>query len=206
MNSQVERDRFEQLLTEIRDCRICADGLPLGPRPMIQAGAGAGLLIIGQAPGSRVHEVGIPWADASGDRLREWLGIADNVFYDPDCVALMPMGLCFPGTGKSGDLPPRKECAPQWHDRVLAELPNLRLTVLVGQYAQARYMGPAKGTSMTERVKSYAKTLPRYFPVPHPSWRSTIWLRKNPWFEEKALPTLRDSIRLAIGQSLPDES
>lgn len=198
MSSQIEGPRFEQLLAEIRGCRICADSLPLGPRPIIQACLSSRILIIGQAPGARVHDVGRPWADASGDRLRDWLGVSEDQFYDPDIFALMPMGLCYPGSGKSGDLPPRKECAPQWHAKVLAELKTVRLTILVGQYAQARYLDPGRSRSMTDAVRDYAKALPRYFPLPHPSWRSTMWQRRNPWFETITLPALRSEVTKAV--------
>lgn len=187
-----------RLLKEVRGCTICADHLPFAPKPIIQAAATARILIIGQAPGARVQEAGFPWADASGDRLREWTGLKHEVFYDPAKVALMPMGLCYPGSTKSGDLPPRPECAPQWHPRVLSLLPRLRIMILVGQYAQARYLKDTRRRSMTECVRQFVEVGPRYFPLPHPSWRSTLWLRKNPWFEADVLPVLRDRTKCAL--------
>lgn len=189
---------MDDLLTEIRACRICAEHLAHGPRPIIQAAGKARLLIIGQAPGTKVHASGKPWADASGERLREWLQVDETVFYDPDRIALMPMGLCFPGTGESGDLPPRPECAPQWHSRVIAALGEVRLTILVGQYAHARYLPAKPKRSMTEHVRGLASTPPGYFTLPHPSWRSTIWMRRNPWFETDVLPELRRKVAEAI--------
>lgn len=191
---------MEDLLSEIRHCRICADSLPLGPRPVVQAAKSARLLIIGQAPGTKVHETGIPWNDASGNRLRDWLQMDRDRFYDPERIAVMPMGFCYPGRfDRGGDLPPRKECAPAWHQRLLAELPEIRLILLVGSYSQQEYIG-GKG-SMTERVRQYRRWLfandggKRLFPLPHPSWRNTAWMKKNPWFEEEVLPELRREVQ-----------
>lgn len=178
------------LLAEIRACRHCAAHLPHGPRPVVQAGSRARILIIGQAPGTRVHESGVPWDDASGARLREWLGLDEATFYDPAQIALMPMGFCFPGTGSSGDLPPRPECAPLWHERLRAALPEVRLTLLVGQYAQGRYLPARPRRSMTEAVRRYTEAPDGLFPLPHPSWRVTLWMRKNHWFESEVLPAL----------------
>ena len=189
---------LDVLLGQIRACRLCESALPHGPRPIIQAGRHARILIIGQAPGARVHALGEPWRDASGDRLREWLAVSDAQFYDPDRFALMPMGLCYPGNGPAGDLPPRPECAPLWHDQVHQRLPDLALTVLVGQYAQARYLHAKPKRTMTEHVRHFAEAPPGRFPLPHPSWRSTNWLRKNPWFETAALPTLRSQVAQAL--------
>lgn len=189
------------LRTEIAACRVCAASLAAGPRPIVQFSATARLVIIGQAPGTRVHESGIPWDDASGERLREWTGLDTSEFYDPARVALLPMGFCYPGTGTSGDLPPRPECAPLWHDRVLAALPSDRLIILVGSYAQARYLPSTKGVSLTERVRSADAYLPDYLPLPHPSWRSTGWMSRNPWFEAKILPMARRWVRQAIGKT-----
>lgn len=186
------------LRAEIAACRVCAAALAAGPRPIVQFGATARLVIIGQAPGARVHDSGIPWDDASGERLREWTGLDTAQFYDSALVALVPMGLCYPGTGTSGDLPPRPECAPLWHDRVLAALPTDRLTILVSTYAQARYLPSAKGVSLTERVRRADAYLPDYLPLPHPSWRSTGWMTRNPWFYADTLPVLRKAVRLAI--------
>ena len=182
------------LHAEIAGCTICAKHLPHGVRPVVQFSASARLLIIGQAPGSKVHESGIPWDDASGDRLREWTGLSKAQMYDPAQVALVPMGFCYPGKSKSGDMPPRPECAPQWHDRVLAGLPEHRLTLLVGSYAQAHYLPEARKLLLTERVRNFADYLPQAFPLPHPSWRSTIWMRKNPWFESDVVPELRRAV------------
>jgi uracil-DNA glycosylase len=186
------------LLAEIDGCRACADRLPHGPRPVVQAGTRARLLIIGQAPGSRVHESGRPWSDASGDRLREWTDLSATDFYDPDKVALAPMGFCYPGRGTSGDLPPRPECAPLWHPRLLSALPNVRLTLLVGTYAQARYLPEPRGIDMAARVRRFRAFLPDALPLPHPSWRSTLWMRKNPWFEAEVLPALRAAVAAAL--------
>jgi uracil-DNA glycosylase len=188
-------DRADALLAEIRACRVCEAYLPAGPRPIVQFGAGARILIIGQAPGSKVHASGVPWADDSGDRLRAWTGLSTDAFYDPEQVALMPMGFCYPGKGKSGDLPPRPECAPLWHQRVLSVLPDDRLTLLVGSYAQARYLPSRPKRNMTELVQAYPAFGAKVMPLPHPAWRSVIWMRKNPWFEVDILPALRDQVR-----------
>ncbi len=188
------------LLREIRRCTVCAAHLPHGPRPVIQAGAGARLLIVGQAPGSKVHASGVPWADDSGDRLREWTGLAPETFYDPDRVAIVPMGFCYPGAADGADLPPRLECAPLWHPRLIAALPDLRLTLLVGMHAQRRYLPRRPASTMTEAVRAYADVLPGRFPLPHPSWRSTGWMRRNPWFEVDVLPALRAAVRGALGR------
>ncbi len=191
------------LLGRIRACTVCAEHLPLGPRPIVQAGTAAKILIIGQAPGTAVHASGIPWDDPSGDRLREWTGLDRATFYDPDKVALMPMGFCYPGkipgkgTGAGGDAPPRRECAPLWHAPLRAELTAVSLTLLVGQYAQAAY-APGPKIALTERVRA-AGTSP--FALPHPSWRSTMWMRRNPWFETDVLPLLRARMREALYES-----
>lgn len=182
------------LIAEIRACTVCAPHLAAGPRPIVQFSATARIVIIGQAPGTRVHESGVPWDDTSGERLREWTGLAPATFYDPAKVALVPMGFCYPGTGASGDLPPRPECAPLWHERVLATLRPDRLTLLVGSYAQERYLPTAKRLSLTERVRSFADFGPEFFPLPHPSWRSTGWMAKNPWFASDLLPVLREKV------------
>lgn len=187
------------LIEEIGACTLCAPYLKSGPRPVVQFSATARIAIIGQAPGSRVHASGVPWDDASGERLREWTGIIPEKFYDPACIALVPMGFCYPGSGSSGDLPPRPECAPLWHDRVMAILPPDRLTLLVGSYAQARYLPDQKGCSLTERVRNFVESGPAFFPLPHPSWRSTGWMHKNPWFETEVLPVLRQNIARLLG-------
>lgn len=181
-----------ELLREVRACRICAEVLPLGPRPVVQAEAGARLLIVGQAPGLKVHETGIPFNDPSGDRLREWLGMSRDEFYNPERVAILPMGFCYPGRGKSGDNPPRPECAPAWRQNLLDQLPDIELTLLVGRYAQDWHLG--KGRSLTERVRHWQDYGPKYFPLPHPSPRNNLWLRRNPWFEQELLPELKERI------------
>lgn len=160
----------------------------------MRLGRTARLLIIGQAPGTRVHASGTPWDDASGKRLREWMGVDASLFYDTRHIAVMPMGFCYPGTGVSGDLPPRPECAPLWHDRVLAALPEIRLTLLVGSYAQKRYLPGARRQSVAEVVRGFAAHGPRFFPLPHPSWRSTGWMQRNPWFMAEVLPALKSRI------------
>ena len=193
-------DSLDQFLGEVRACRICEAELPLGPRPVLRAAASARLLIVGQAPGTRVHETGIPWNDASGERLRGWLALDSEAFYDTARVAIVPMGFCYPGRQPSGgDRPLRPECAPQWHDPLLALLPQIRLTLLVGAYAQARYLGPRRKPSLTETVRGFRDHLPQYLPIPHPSWRTNHWQQRNPWFETELLPELRARVRAAIG-------
>jgi uracil-DNA glycosylase len=188
-----------RLLGEIGACRICEAHLPFGDRPIVRLTRTARLLVISQAPGSKVHQTGIPWNDSSGDRLRDWLNLDQRSFYEADSVALMPMGFCYPGaSGHSGDKPPRSECAPSWHERVLRQLPALQLTLLVGQYAQRYYLRSDCRGSMTETVKAFSQFGPNLFPLPHPSWRSTIWMRRHPWFEEAVIPTLRKKVRKAI--------
>ena len=184
---------LERLLREVRACRVCGAHLPLGPRPILRLASSARLLIIGQAPGSKVHDSGIPWSDASGDRLRDWMKLDRSVFYDESRVAIVPMGFCYPGAAKSsGDNPPRSECAPLWHERALGHLPNLQLTLLVGQYAQRHYLRPVWNNSVTETVKAFSEYGPQFFPLPHPSWRSAIWMREHPWFEHTVIPALRE--------------
>jgi uracil-DNA glycosylase len=183
------------LVREARACRRCAAELPLGPRPVFRVGAGARLLIVGQAPGRRVHETGIPWNDPSGDRLREWLHLAREPFYDTGRIAIVPTGLCYPGTGERGDLPPRPECAPHWHPRFRAALPGVRLTLLVGLHAQAYYLGARRKATLAQTVRAYAEYLPEYFPLPHPSPRNRLWMKRNPWFERDVVPALRRRLR-----------
>jgi len=189
---------LDALLTEIRACRACAASLPLGPRPVLQAGAGARILVVGQAPGARVHASGVPWDDASGERLRQWMGVDKDLFYDASRIALVPMGFCYPGRGKSGDLPPRSECAPLWLDALLAELPNIRLTLLLGQYAQRRFLGRAAHANLTETVAAFASYGPAVIPLPHPSPRNQGWFKHHPWFEHELLPVLRRRVRAAL--------
>ncbi len=189
---------LDRLLNEIRLCAVCAADLPLGPRPVVQVGRAARVLVIGQAPGAKVHASGVPWRDDSGDRLRGWMGIDEETFYDDTRVAIVPMGFCYPGAGPSGDLPPRPECAPLWHERLLARLPERRLTLLVGVHAQAYYLKGLGKRTLTETVRAFRRHLPGIFPLPHPSWRSTIWMRKNPWFQTEALPALSEAIANAL--------
>ncbi|HAS8320817.1 TPA: uracil-DNA glycosylase family protein [Vibrio vulnificus] len=191
---------LEPLLTQIRACQVCASDLPLGANPVIQAHSEAKILIIGQAPGTKVHHTSIPWNDASGNRLRAWLDIEKQTFYDPKQIAIMPMGFCYPGRGQSGDLPPRKECAPLWHEALLKHLPNIELTLLIGQYAQNRYLSN-KPKTLTETVQNWQAWLPDYLPLPHPSPRNTLWLRKNPWFEEQTVPYLRQQVHQRLSLS-----
>ena len=190
-------DPLAQLLDDIRACQLCAD-LPLGPRPVLQAGASARLRIVGQAPGRKVHETGVPWDDASGHRLRDWLGLTPAQFYDPAKVAIIPMGFCYPGKATSGDMPPRRECAQHWHARLEAELPDIGLTVLVGQYALAHYLPDRKAT-LTDTVRAWREYLPAgRLPLPHPSPRNQPWLARHPWFEAELIPQVRDTIH-ALG-------
>ena len=185
------------LLAEIRRCRHCEPDLPLGANPVLRASATARLLIVGQAPGTRVHATGIPWNDPSGDRLRQWLQMDREQFYDEARIAIAPMGFCYPGRGKSGDLPPPPACAPRWHPRLLQAMPDLELLLLVGSYAQNYYLGSSK-ESMAERVRRWRDFGPRYFPLPHPSPRNTLWLRRNPWFEEEVVPELRKRVSAVL--------
>ena len=188
------------LLQDIRACRICEAHLPLGPRPILRVGAAASILLIGQAPGTKVHASGIPWSDASGERLRGWLGVDAASFYDESKFAIVPMGFCYPGKKGGGDAPPRPECAPLWHDRVLAHLPRRRLTLLIGAYAQARYLGDDRKSSLTETVAQWRRRLDEgTIPLPHPSPRNIGWFQRNSWFEAEIVPALRMRIARAIG-------
>jgi len=189
--ARIRRVSLERVAREARACRVCEAVLPQAPRPVFRVGRGARLLIIGQAPGRRVHETGIPWNDPSGDRLRAWLAIDRDTFYDSARIAIVPTGLCYPGTVNGSDLPPRPECAPLWHPRFRAALRDVRLTLLVGQYAQAHYLGAARKNTLADTVRAYREYLPTYFPLPHPSWRNTAWVTRNPWFEAMLLPALR---------------
>jgi len=178
------------LLGEVRRCTLCSEHLPLGPRPIVQLHPRARILVAGQAPGRKVHESGVPFADASGDRLRAWLGMTPAMFYNPQHVSILPMGFCFPGTGKAGDLPPRPECAPAWRQELMRHLTNLKLTLVIGEYAQAWHL-PGSGASVTGRVRSWREHWPSVVPLPHPSPRNNLWLRRNPWFGQELLPLLR---------------
>ncbi len=189
------------LLKDIRACRICLDApdkaaLPHAPRPIVQASRGARIAIFGQAPGNLVHQTGIPFNDPSGDRLREWMGVTREAFYDPKKLAIVPMGFCFPGNdAKGGDLPPRKECPRAWRAQLMDALPNIETAILVGGYAQKWHLETGASKNLTDTVKSWRDFAPDYFPTPHPSWRNNAWLKKNPWFESDVLPTLRRRVK-----------
>jgi uracil-DNA glycosylase len=198
-----EREPLAELLREIRTCQACAANLPLGPRPVLQVGSTARLLICGQAPGTKVHATGLPYHDRSGERLRDWLGLASEVFYDDNRVAIVPMGFCYPGRDiRGGDLPPRVECAMRWRKRLLSTLPQPELTLLIGQYAIAWHLGSRRKATLTETVAAWREYLPTYLPLPHPSWRNTGWIAKNRWFETECVPALRQRVRrvLALGE------
>lgn len=184
---------LKNLLEEVRACRVCDELLPLGANPVVRAKSSARIMVIGQAPGTRVHATGVPWNDPSGDRLREWMGLSREEFYDERRIAIMPMGFCYPGRGKSGDLPPRPECSELWHDRILAGLPNIELTLLIGSYAQSHYL-EGRYRSLAERVQDWRSFAPEAMPLVHPSPRNRRWLKSNPWFEEEVVPCLRSRV------------
>ncbi len=186
--------QLEVLLAEVRGCTICT-GLPLGPKPLLQADSAAQILLVGQAPGSKTHEKGRPFDDVSGKRLREWLGVTEEQFYDPRLFAIIPMGFCFPGTGKGGDMPPRPECAPAWRQPLLDALPNIRLTLVLGQYAMNWHLGDRKSRTLTDTVKRWREFWPELLPLPHPSPRNIRWFKANPWFETDVIPVLQDRVR-----------
>lgn len=193
-------DTLDQVLNDIRACRLCEAHLPHGVRPVLQASSSARLLLVSQAPGRKVHASGVPFDDVSGDRLREWLGIDRTAFYDAQRVAIVPMGFCFPGTGRSGDLPPRPECAPAWHPRLLPQLKQVQLTLAIGQYAQAGLLGAARGASLTETVRDWRVHLANgVLPLPHPSPRNRPWVMHNAWFEQELLPVLRVRVAGLLG-------
>jgi len=198
----VPRERLDTLLRQIRACTVCARHLPLGPAPLLQVGAGARLLIVSQAPSAKAHLAGIPWHDASGRRLREWLGIDETLFHDPARVAIVPMGFCYPGRGPHGDLPPRPECAPLWHERVMAHLTQVRLTLLIGAWAQRHFLGSGARLGVTETAAAFMQGPSPWLALPHPSPRNTAWLQRHPWFERDLLPLLRR--RVAEVLELPD--
>lgn len=188
---ELEYPSLDALLAAVRACRACEAYLPLGPRPILQAAASARILIVGQAPGLRVHQTGIPWDDPSGERLREWMGVGKEVFYDASRIAIIPMGYCYPGRGNSGDLPPRRECAQLWLDLLLAKLPLVELTLLIGNHAQRHFLGSRRKPTLAETVHAWAEYSPRYVPLPHPSPRNTPWFQRHPGFERRLLPELR---------------
>ncbi|GAA4305467.1 uracil-DNA glycosylase family protein [Aestuariibaculum suncheonense] len=185
---------MQDLLENIKQCTLCKDVLPLGPRPVMAAHPESKIVIVGQAPGTKVHASGIPWNDASGKQLRNWLGVTAEQFYNPKQFAIIPMGFCYPGKGKSGDLPPRPECAPQWHQSLFDALKQVELVLLIGMYAQNYYLKNQAKNTLTETVKNYCSYLPKYLPLPHPSPRNRFWLTKNPWFETEVLPELKTRV------------
>lgn len=189
---------MEKLLTSIRACGICAAHLPLGPNPIVTAHPDARVIIIGQAPGTKVHKTSIPWDDPSGKQLRKWLNCDNDVFYDPTKVSLVPMGFCYPGKGKTGDLPPRPECAPEWHEQLLDKMPNIQLIILIGMYSQKYYLKDTAKKTLTETVKNYEEYGPKIIPLPHPSPRNRFWLTKNPWFDVEVVPILQSAFAKAI--------
>ncbi|MFD2561280.1 uracil-DNA glycosylase family protein [Aquimarina rubra] len=186
---------MKKLLSSISKCDTCASKLELGPRPIVSANINSKIVIIGQAPGSIVHASGIPWDDKSGENLRAWMGIDTHIFYNTEKIALIPMGFCYPGKGKSGDLPPTKECAPLWHQKLFCKMKDVELILLIGSYAQKYYLGNRLKRTLTESVKNYTDYLPDYFVLPHPSPRNNIWQAKNEWFKKEVIPELKNSIR-----------
>ena len=191
----MESCALKSLLQEIQGCRVCEKHLPFLPKPVLRASESASLLIVGQAPGQRVHQTGIPWNDPSGDRLRKWLNLSRDEFYDEKRIAIIPTGLCYPGKGDHGDLPPRPECAPLWHPPLLELLPKIQLILLVGSYAQTFYLKERARPTLAETVRAYRNYLPLLLPLPHPSPRNQRWFQKHPWFEKEVIPFLRKSIR-----------
>jgi uracil-DNA glycosylase len=197
-SSAANDKRLEALLREVRACTLCAAHLPHGTRPIVQASADARLLIVGQAPGARVHASGVPWDDASGKRLRQWLGVDAATFYDPRQVALVPMGFCYPGKAGSGDAPPRPECRATWHPRLLPLMDNVGLTLLIGNHAQAWFLGATRKPTSGDTVRAWRDYLPRQLPLPHPSPRNIAWFLRNPWFEGEVLPVLRERVHALL--------
>ncbi len=190
---------MRKLIQEIKSCDVCLPHLSDGVNPVFSFSKKSKIAIIGQAPGSIVHRSGVPWEDKSGDRLRDWLGITKEEFYNTDHFAIVPMGFCYPGKGKSGDLPPRKECAPLWHEIIFDKI-DIQFTILIGAYAQGYYLEEKRKKTLTETVKNYNQYLPNFLPLPHPSPRNNIWLKKNPWFDEEVIPTLRKRVRKLVKQ------
>ncbi len=189
---------LEGLLDGVRACRVCEAHLPFGPRPIVQAGASARVLVVGQAPGAKAHASGVPWDDKSGERLRAWMGVDPPVFYDPRRIAIVPMGYCYPGRAASGDLPPRRECADLWLERLLAQLPHIELTLLIGQYAQTHFLRDKGHRSVTATTRDWRALAPGTIPLPHPSPRNVAWFKANPWFDDELLPVLRRSVRTLL--------
>jgi uracil-DNA glycosylase len=189
---------LDSLLKAVRGCRACEAHLPLGPRPVLRAGKTARILVVGQAPGVRVHTTGIPWADPSGERLRAWMGVDTDVFYDESRIAIIPMGYCYPGRGNDGDMPPRRECASLWLDHLLAKLPQIELTLLIGQYAQRHFLASRRKPSLAETAKAWREYAPQYIPLPHPSPRNQPWFKRHAWFEEQLVPMLQSRIKTLL--------
>ena len=191
---------LDSLLTAVRGCRACEAHLPLGPRPVLRAGKAARILVVGQAPGIRVHTTGIPWGDPSGERLRAWMGVDKDVFYDESRIAIIPMGYCYPGRGNGGDMPPRRECASLWLDHLLAKLPRIELTLLIGQYAQRHFLASRRKPSLAETTKAWREYAPQYIPLPHPSPRNQPWFKRHLWFEEQLVPMLQSRIKTLLAR------
>jgi uracil-DNA glycosylase len=189
---------LDSLLKAVRGCRACEAHLPLGPRPVLRAGKTARILVVGQAPGVRVHTTGIPWGDPSGERLRAWMGVDTDVFYDESRIAIIPMGYCYPGRGNGGDMPPRRECASLWLDHLLAKLPQIELTLLIGQYAQRHFLASRRKPSLAETAKAWREYAPQYIPLPHPSPRNQPWFKRHVWFEEQLVPMLQSRIKTLL--------
>ena len=192
---RIENIFMKSILNDIKHCSICKDHLPLGPRPVVSADINSKIVIVGQAPGTKVHASGVPWDDASGKQLRTWLDVTNEQFYNPKNFAIIPMGFCYPGKGKTGDLPPRPECAPQWHKLLFDNMKQVELVLLIGMYAQKYYLKSNAKKTLTETVANYTNYLPMYLPLPHPSPRNRFWLTKNPWFEVEVLPELRTRVQ-----------
>ena len=191
-------NNLQILQQQIHQCRLCEPDLPLGANPVLRGNVNAKIVVAGQAPGTRVHKSSIPFDDPSGVRLRAWMGISDEIFYNEDQIAIIPMGFCYPGKGKSGDLPPRPECARTWHKKLFKLLPNIELTLAIGQYAQAYHLGEKRKSNLTETVKAWRDYLPKVIPLPHPSPRNNIWLKRNPWFEQEVITYLQNRIQQLI--------
>lgn len=192
---------FQTIFDEVSNCEVCKPFLPRGPRPVLQLNPKASILIAGQAPGRKVHETGIPFDDPSGERLRDWIGVNRAIFYNAKKIAILPMGFCYPGTGKSGDLPPRPECALTWRTQLLSQLPHIKLTLVIGQYAQNYHLADSPYKTVTENVKAWKEFWPNRLPLPHPSPRNNIWLKRNPWFKKELLPILQSKIRDLVHSS-----
>lgn len=197
-------EKFESVCNQAKNCMVCKEELPFHPKPVFAVHPKSKILIVGQAPGTRVQETGIPWNDPSGRELRRWLDVTEEEFYNEQVFGIMPMGFCYPGKGKQGDLPPRVECAPLWHPKLIHHLKELELVLLIGQYAQAYYLAKARKENLTNTVKAFQEYLPYYFPLVHPSPRNRLWQKKNPWFEEKVIPELQYRVKKILGSSVDE--